>query len=207
MGEEGHWTRAQGQSWDPAKMWTMGDKVEHCPPLPISMDSCHKSIYVDQGLWMCCHTLGTEQSPLKYHWYLLWTYKPGWKTVISSDSNRIEGPVSTRGNLGKWVVRGHVGCCGSPEQESATVSELVGIWNFDCRASVIGRLPPLPSNYQVWGLFIIQQVLILLSRLNILSTYDVASTVLGTRITTQSLHLGSFPHILVGIKPQTDRNK
>ena len=60
--------------------------------------------------------------------------------------------------------------------ESATVSELIGIWNFDCRASVIGRLPPLPSNHQVRGLFIIQQVLILLSKLTILSTYDVPST-------------------------------
>lgn len=115
MGEEGHWTRAQDQSWDPAKMWTMGDRVEHCSPLPIFTYLCHKSIYVDQGLWMYCHTLGTEQSSLKYHWYLLWTYKPGWKTVISPDNNRIEGPVSTGGSLGKWVVRGHVGCCGPPE--------------------------------------------------------------------------------------------
>ena len=68
--------------------------------------------------------------------------------------------------------------------ESATVSELIGIWNFDCRASVIGRLPPLPSNHPVRGLFILQQVLILLSKLTILSTYDVPSTALGTRITT-----------------------
>lgn len=58
------WTRAQDQPWDPVKMLTMGDRVGQwfpraASPLPTFMYSCHKSIYVDQGPWMCCLTQGT----------------------------------------------------------------------------------------------------------------------------------------------------
>ena len=97
-----HWTRVQHQLWTlPGHgPWETREGIlspGQPPLLPTCMHSCHKS-YANQGTWLCCMTLGTQQSSLQT--------QPHPLRTVNQTVTLQSGVVSSGGNIGKWVING-----------------------------------------------------------------------------------------------------